>query len=343
MFILVLNLRLKAEINLKKTDEWKSDYLVHGEYRGSFINENNELIIMFFKHGILRVKKGKTEVIAKEGRGPGEIFAWRSLCQYQKGFADIELYRKIQIFDLKKGDYRWVKNIWRDEKLCTQYMAGSLFLDNKWILSGGTFSHENREKEKQDVFSPYFMRILNKNGKFIKRLVRLKFKEPIRSYLYNSFLGYDKDNIYLAIETNLNVYVIDRKKYIIKKRLNLPVPECYKKIPKRFYAFRRKRGERKSMQLLYEEWKTNYSIITNFKVMSDYFIIQIRNFGKKSDKKFALLFYDKKTLKLKQIIHTNDFLLNIKKGRLYFYKNGIPPFDDEADSLSINIYKFEER
>ena len=49
MFILVLNLRLKAEINLKKTDEWKSDYLVHGEYRGSFINENNELIIMFFK------------------------------------------------------------------------------------------------------------------------------------------------------------------------------------------------------------------------------------------------------------------------------------------------------
>ncbi len=345
LFFIIFSFGLKAEIILKKTDEWKSDYLEHEWYRGSFINEKGDMIIMFKKDGIFRITKGKLKKVAREGQGPGEVLFVASLCKLYNGFADIENYKKIQVFEFDpiNNRYDWKKNIWREEKLCEQFVSNSLFIDNKWILSGGVYSHENMRGEKEDILSPYFLRILNNKGKLIKQLVRLKFNKFIRNYLFDSFLSYDKDNIYLVIESMLKIYVINRKKMLLKKIIELHVPECYKKIPKGFYAFKRKREERRGIRFLYEEWKTNYSIITNFKLIKNYFVLEIRNFGKNRDKKFVLLFYDKKTLKLKKTFRTNDFLLDIKGNRFYFYKNGIPPYDDEADSLSINIYEFKER
>jgi hypothetical protein len=52
------------------------------------------------------------------------------------------------------------------------------------------------------------------------------------------------------------------------------------------------------------------------------------------------LFYNTKTFKLERTILINDRLLGIRDGKYYFYANGDPKYDEEADECIIKIYSF---
>ncbi len=345
LFFAILSFCLRGGITLNKIDEWKSDYLLKGMYRGSFVNDKGELIIMLKKHGILRMKDGDIKIISKEGQGPGEILFEASLCKLEKGFADVEYHRKIQIFyfDNKANKYRWKKNLWREEKGCTQFIESSLFYKNKWFFGGGVFRNVQAKETKEDIISPFFLKVFDDQGKLIKNMVKLKFGKMIRSYLFNSFLESNDDKIYFVVENKMRIFVIDGDRLILKEIINLREPKCYKKLPEKNYYFGRRRGDRRNMRSLYEEWKTNYSLIVNFKIIPEYFVFEIRNFGDDCKKKFALLFYNKKNRKLEKTIYTNDFLLAKKGMYLYFLKGGIPRIDDEAETLTIVLYKVSWR
>ena len=60
-------------------------------------------------------------------------------------------------------------------------------------------------------------------------------------------------------------------------------------------------------------------------------------------KKFALLFYNAENFKLERTIFTNDLLLGAKDGKYYFYANGDPGRDEEAEEFIIHIYSFGDK
>jgi len=338
-FLLILYL---PGIQLKKTDEWKHDELMTGMIQNSLIDSDGNLIVMFQKSGIRIVNKLSNNNYFPKGQGPGDILSWMTICWCNDSLAEIEMYRKIQIFEKRGSKYKWKKNIWREEKNCLQFVHTALFLDNRWIMGGTVIRNESGvKKAKESILSPYFIRILDKKGKFLKELISVKKNKFVRTYFFDCFLDYDKKFIYFMIEDDLSLYKITRSDLSIKNKSNLKKPKFYKTMPNDFYLFETKMRHNMSAQLKFQSWKTGYSAVTKMVITDDYLLVQIRT-ADDILKNFALLFYDKKTLELKDILFTNDMLLVNKDDKLYFFKDGGPYIDDDAGVFVVKVFTLKK-
>jgi hypothetical protein len=324
---------------LKDIEKWNFDEFIYSDITNTIVDKYGNLILMLNEQGIRIINKQRNKVFAKKGQGPGEILFWTSLCKKNDDIAVIELYRKIQVFKDINKVYKWKRNIWREEKDCAQFISASLFLDKKWIFGGPIFLTKNtRSKESTNsILNSFYIRVLDEEGNYITKSLNIKYNKLIRNYLMYSYLVDTENFIYYIKENEMNVYKIDKKEFKYVDKIKLKKPTIYKEMPEGFYSFDvRMSHTANKTKLMFEKWKTGYSAITKAVKHGSELIIQIRTVNNRKGK-FALLSYDIYSLKFKNIFFTNDLLLATDNERLYFYKNGNPKFDEEADKFCIDI------
>jgi len=323
---------IRGEESFNKVGQWSFDELIYGHVFNAVVDNDGDLIVMFFRNGIRVINKNKAIKFANVGQGPGEIQNWCSLCLFKEKIADVEHNRKIQVFEKNNGIYKWQKNIWREEKGCWQKIMSSLYTDGKWFFAGEVTEYADDSKQK----SIPFLRIYNEVGGFLKQPLIIDFEKSRRFNLMSYYLTQDKKYIFFLSEDAPTIYLISKQSLEVVKKVELPVPKFYKKIPDDFYRW--ELGNTR-IQLEHQIWKTGYSRITNAIMVKDSLVIQMRTCQPGKDK-FALVFYDLNNFQILKTIYTKDFFLTEKNEKYYFFKDGNPSLDDEAGKLAINIYAF---
>jgi len=300
---------------------WEHDQLFYGFFLGATVTHDGDLIMLLHKHGIKVADKNKLYDFALIGNGPDEVNHTSTICLYKEHVAEIELYQKIQIFKKTNKGYKWKKNIWRQEQGCFQRVSSARFIKDKWYFAGMEYDFEH--SLKGDF---YLLRICDENGKFIKRLIRRKYKEPKRLNLMSFYLAEDKENVFFVGEDEPSVHIISKDTLQITRKIKLEVPKFYVPMPADFYSRTvRRHGGNFSIPEFYqavERWKSAYSRITNALVDKRRFIVQMRTCSDDLPR-FALLFYHLPTFGLEKVIFTNDFLLTSRSGKFYMFQNGV--------------------
>jgi len=195
------------------------------------------------------------------------------------------------------------KYVWKK----TQWLERSKFLS---IVKSGVFAGN-----KWFVAGKF---LLNYSRKYIYKKVHLKV--------------FDKDG-------NLLKTLIKETTFKPDQLSVMDYSKFYKKMPEDFYIWKKYNGNFSSALKDWDMWKTSYSRIIHANISKNWLVLQIRCF-KPQNTKFALLFYNTKTFKLERTILINDRLLGIRDGKYYFYANGDPKYDEEADECIIKIYSF---
>ena len=175
---------------------------------------------------------------------------------------------------------------------------------------------------------------------FLKMLLREKMRNRGLEHLMNFYIDAYKDQLFFIKENELKLKVICPKELVLKRTIQLPSPDFYKKMPESYYSYKKEfRGNIQRLRRDFESWRTDYSKISKMLVEGDNLVLQIRTCSDEL-KKFALLFYNAGTFKLERTIYTDDYLLAAKDGKYYFFANGHPSLDDDTDECIINIYSF---
>ncbi|MFC2156107.1 hypothetical protein ACFLRB_06435, partial [Acidobacteriota bacterium] len=143
-------------------------------------------------------------------------------------------------------------------------------------------------------------------------------------------------------ENELKVHIISTKDLRVEKEVKLEIPGFYKKMPVDFYTFKKYDKPSENYQKDIEYWQTAYSRIQKVIIEDNFLILQMRTVSDQL-KKFALLFYNAENFKLEKIIFSNDLLLGARDGKYYFYANGDPGRDEEAEDFIIHIYSFGDK
>ncbi len=324
-----------------KIDVWRHHQLFYGFFLNATITHDDELILLIHKHGIKAADKNRLYDFARIGNGPDEVNHSSSVCLYKDQVAETELYRKVQIFAKKRQGYKWERNIWRQEKGCFQRVSSARFIRNKWYFAGMEYDYEQSPK---GVY--YLLRICEENGKFIKRLVRRKYKEPRRLNLMGFYLAEYKRRVLFLGEDEPTVHEISQDSLQVIRKVKLRVPGFFKPMPADYYAREINRdGENFSIPVFYralERWKSTYSRITNMLIEKGRFIIQIRT-ASDDRPRFALLFYHLPSFDFEKMIFTNDYLLTSRSGKFYMFQNGNPMIDEEAGEFIVNVYDYSPK
>lgn len=332
---------LLARNEFRLIDKWSYDELFYGHFFGAVVTDETDLIVMFYKGGIKVANGKKNYDFATIGEGPNEVRQFSAICLYKDRVAEIELNRKIQIFKKSNGQYKWEKNIWREEKGCSQIVSSAVFTDGKWFLAGQEYDFRTRQKGTY-----HLLRVCDENGTSIKRFIRRDYEEPKRLNLMSFYVSADSKRVFFIAEDEPVVHVISQNTLTLMKKVKLEMPDFYVQMPNDFYS---KEIKKNSEQFTVREflsavqgWKHSYSRITNAMIEDEKFVIQIRTCSEKLPR-FALLFYNLQTFLLEETVFTNDFLLTSKSGKYYLFENGNPGIDDEAGDFVVNICELKKR
>ena len=322
---------------LIRTDHWEHDELYYGFFLGATLTADSDLVMILHKHGINVVNGNEYYTFARHGQGPNEVGITSTICRYKDRVAVIELYRKIQVFRKATKGYKWERNIWREEKECSQRVSSALFTRGKWFFAGMEFDF--RESVKNAY---YLMRICDEKGKFLKRLIRRKYREPKRLNLMGFHVTEGEGNVLFIAEDDPTVFVISQESLEVIRKIKLEVPEFYRPMPQDFYSKTVKPGGGgftiPEFYSAVEHWKSGYSRITNTLVEKNRFVIQIRTCSDKMPR-FALLFYNLADFRMEDMVFTDDYLLTGKSGKYYMFENGNPMMDEVSGDVVINIYE----
>jgi len=326
---------------LRLIDNWNHDDLIYGFILGAVINNDSDLIVMFFRNGIKIADKYRYSVFARAGMGPDEVNDFTALCLYRDKIAEIELHRKINIFSKVDGKYKCQQTIWREERGCNQKVTSAIFFKGKWYFAGQEYDFLNSKENKY-----YFLRICNENGEYIKHLISRKYSISKRLNLMSFYVSTDQKSVYFIAEDDPTIFIISPDSLRVTRKIKLELPEFYVPMPEDFYSKEIKSGSSSGFTMsdfytAFEKWKSNYSRITNAIIEDGKFIIQIRTCSEKLAR-FALIFYNLSSFKQENIVFTNDYLLASKSGKYYMFQNGNPMIDEDAGDFSVNIYDLHD-
>jgi len=335
IFIVLFALNLLAgAASFKMVEKWTPKGEIFGMAAPRLIDKDGLLIGGFYKTGSLVISRTEVVQFAPYGQGPGDLMGFRGISDFNGDIAvldDMNIHR-IKTFAKKDGKYIQKEIIWLQRNSDFLVTQALLFCDNKWFVAG---EHHLAYKEKNIPYA--LIRVYDRNGKFVKYLVEGVTNLEIQSFLFDYFIFNDSNRVYFMVENKLQVKVIAIRKLVVEKSVDLETPAFYQKMPAGFYAHEKRPGR---YYHNIENWKTNYCRITKACVDGRYLAVQVRT-CKKELQRFALLFYNKETFKLEHTFFSNDYFLDARNGRYYFYENGDPGLDEGADNVVIKIYKWE--
>ncbi|MDI6699502.1 MAG: hypothetical protein QME85_11305 [Candidatus Saccharicenans sp.] len=306
---------------------------LHGFIFNALVDEVGNLLLMFFKNGLYCVSHSSAYPLTRYGHGPGEINSWRAMCFSAPFLIVVETTGRILYFRRTGDIYNYDKTEWiRD--LPSIFFKSVERVGNKWFFAGFTYDHSITMQKKHPA--GYFLSIFE-NGQFKKSLLYREFLDRrYYPHLIRVFIRKHGPYLYLLIETEPKIYVIDPERLEIIKIHELKMPDNYVRIGKEAFI----KNKNRPVPQLFEDWELSYSRIENFIINEDYFLLQFRNLSK-DQKKFTLLLINQNNFFLENIFYTDDAMLAEKDDLVYFLANGDPGLDEEADSLIINVYSLK--
>ena len=306
------------------------------------IDNDGHVVGSFGRSGRRLISKDNFISFAPMGQGPSDIYLCVGICHYNGDIAIMELSQKVKIFTKKDSTYKWKETKWLKRAYYQQVTRDILFYKDKWFLAGEKPMDSNRDKkEKEKEHENIYVKVYDNSGKPLARLIKKIHKKPEKHSLMEFYVEPYKSSVFFMAENELKVYEICADRLKVVKKTNLEIPPFYKKMPENFYIFKRYDDNFRGLRRDYEYWRLSYSRITNVVVETGYLVLQIRAFGEKQ-KKFALLFYNADSLKLEKTIPIDDYFIGARNGEYYFYANGNPGRDEEAEECIINIYAFKQ-
>jgi len=334
---------LRGEKEFKKISQWK-----HGD-KGIYV-QISKGIIDKDGHIVIRLEKQKTSALitpkdvfffAPWGEAGDDLYLCITMCLYGDDIAMVEQpQQRIKIFTKKENNYAWKRTIRLKNEEYTQTMRSIVFLDDKWFIAGPC-----PLEKYQDVhpMTMSFLKIRDSEGKSIKELLISKVQNYFKANQMDFYVVADRNRVFFLAEDELKVHMISLEKLRISKEITLKTPAYYKKMPEDFYVYKKEYFNHSNTLIRnFDYWQSSYSRIMHVIIEDGYLVIQTRTCNSKL-KKFALLFYDLQTFELKQTFFINDMLLGSRSGKYYFYANGNPGRDEDANECLINIYTFEEK
>jgi len=323
-------------------DKWEHDYFIGGWLVDAIFDKDN-LIAIFIKSpdGAFVINEKSVSAFAPWGEGPGDLQEITALCKYKENIAVVEQTGRTQIFTKEGNRYQHQKILWlSSNKNLGQRIHLAHYKQNKWSTTGA--EHGFMKKKGKGDWGSYCLRIFNDKGKLLKRMMKYTFpaEREFRLYMMQFFLNEYKAKILFIPEFRPEVNIINTSNLKVEQKINLKVPEFYKKMPYESFTFK-KRGI-PSLRKYFPLWRKTYSRIVKSIIVDNYLVIQMRT-CEKNLKKFALLYYDiSNKFKLIKTIFCDDLLLAYDKGKYYFFQNGNPGIDDGASQTIIKILKLRE-
>ena len=272
------------------------------------------------------------------GQGPSDLYMPLNSCNYLEDIAYYEVTGKIKIFTKKDNTYTWKETISLKSPMRT-ICRDFLFYNDKWFLAGVITKSWDLSKKKNRFFRFY---AFDNKGEKLKGLLPVEAESPFKDGSLEYFLSLHKGRILFMVENELKVISIDTNKIEVLKENVLDAPSFYIKMPRDFYTQNDAQISQNKLGMDIEKWKTSYSIITNTAIENGYLAIQVRTCSDKL-KKYAMLFYNAETFKLEKTFLIDDFFIGSRNGIYYFYANGNPGYDENADECIINLYAFTEK
>jgi len=307
---------------------------LYGFIYDALFDEAGNLLLMFFRNGLYCVSPSRAYPLARIGQGPGELNSWRAMCLDGPTLAVIETTGRILYFQRTGNIYKYDKTEWiRD--LPGIFFKSVARVGNKWFFAG--FSYDKNITMRSKRPSGYFLSIFE-NGQLKKSLLYRQFSNRrYYPHLIRTFLRKFGNQLFLIIETEPKIYVVDPDRLEITKIHELKMPDNYVPIGEETFV----RNRNRPVPQLYEEWELSYSRIENILINKDYCLLQFRN-PSKNRNKFTLLLLNSKDFSLKNIFYVDDALLAEKDGLYYFLANGDPGLDEYADCLIIKAFSLDK-
>lgn len=333
--ILVFTGMLYSTDDFTVTHQYKGDKPITGSFYHALVDDDECLIAAFSRNYVVIFDKDGMKQLASRGQGPNEVDAFWTMFFMKDKLVIEGMAGRMKAFS-KKAD-----GIYTEDKVLWKQMQGAHFASrdmlciNEKLYNAGQST--NLLKEKKNYTATY-LRLFDKNGKFLEDIIskdKSSFKDEMNMSYY---LARNGDLLFLFIENELTAYCVSLGKDEFLRTVPLKVPAFYKKMPDDYYTLM-KDITPKQFMLNLEKWRTTYSRITNVLVEGDWLVLQVRTCDEKL-KKFALLFYHRKNLKLERTIFTDDLLMAAGNGKYYCFKGGSPLYDEPEETV-INIYEFK--
>jgi len=340
-FLLIITLKVSAVQDFSLVEKWQPKDEILRRVIFSLVDKDKDIVASFYMIGLRHIKPKDVIAFAPRGQGPGDLMDIKAVFPFHDDMAIVESAGKIKIFKKEGGKYLFKDTIWLKTGKFNHSVDDGLFLDNKWFLSGTELLNEVTQVKGDRNLS--YIKVLSADGNFLKNIISKSFPDGYKAsqseYLCY-YLTAHKTNLFFIAENELKVHLIPIKDLEVKRVVDLQVPSFYRKMPPDFYILNNSHVDAPDVFVRdWEKWQTEYSRIHKVLVEGDYLVLQMRTCDPKL-KKFALLFYNADTFKLEKTVFTNDYLLGARAGRYYFFANGDPGRDEEAEDLIIHIYSF---
>lgn len=323
------------DMEFRVVDTWSNDIKITGRIGGSTILKNGNVAATFYGQGPVEISSRTAEFICRRGQGPDELQDLFAACEHPHGLAFVELPFRIKIFGRDNGDYHCRKSVWLEKSRFYTAVSSVLFIRGKWFLAGYFLENFSRKY----VYKKVFVKVYDAKGKYIKGLIRKTDHEPDQRHLMGYYLVAGGGSIYFLEEDRLRVTVIQPESLRIEKAVDLAAPEEYRPMPKDFYVFKRYDDPYAGIGRDMDTWRTGYSRVVCAAFDRGTLVLQIRVFEKAA--RFMVLFFREGSFQPAGRVLTNDRLLGVRAGRFYFYANGDPRYEEEADQCRVKVCTLE--
>ena len=334
----LLSGRMMGQGGFHCLETWEHKFLLAERIGDSVVTPDGELLSSFFKLGPVLISRQRlNRRICCRGQGPDELENLYAYCLHPEGLAFVELPHRIKIFRRENTGYGWKRTIGLEKSRFLSFISSAVYSDHKWFLAG--YFLENFPMKP--LYKEVFLKIYDDRGKFIKGLIRNTSRKVHQHTLMDYYVVDGNKNILFLTENRLHVTVISKGTLEIQARLNLETPSCYRPMPEDFYSAKQYRNLYVEMERDMDRWKTAYSRIIFAAYDHDRLVLQIRVFPP-AKKKFMALLFNGYTFRPEGRILTNDRLMGVRGGKYYFYANGDPYYEEEADRCRIRICRLEK-
>jgi len=317
-------------------DTWEDqEFIAGGMLFGSFIDKDGDYLAQFQKDPPLIANKNGFKQLRQRGQGPGDLESLFGACYRGDDLTIFEWSGKIKLFSKEQGTYEYKDSIFRKAEGSHFYSKGIAFAHDRWFLSGIGLDYAP-EGDKSQI-KVIFLKVYEANGLFFKDLLaevtEYRGHESLRQYMAPY-----QDKLLFMRETELEVTVLDTIKVEVERVVALERPKFYKALPDDFYFTESKKSLTIEQMV---NWQKGYSAVMNVAVSGKNLVVQVRTATPKL-KRFAVLFYDLATFALKDTQFTDDLMLASQGDRFYFFKDGMPGFDDDAGPFKVEIREYRE-
>jgi hypothetical protein len=303
-----------------------------------FLVKDNHIICICGKCGNHIIWPDRVINFAPRGQGPSDLDIVMTMCKYNDDVAFIGLSKKVKIFKRMGNTYKWKETKWIERSPYIKSFRDSIFYKGKWFFAGWNCISMDKKKNKSEIA---LIMVYDRNGKSIKSLIKKHINNLAEFAEYsihmNCYIKRYKNRLFFLAESNLEVYEISVNKLKIEKIIELEKPVFYRVKPSDTYLHKKGYSRYSSKKL--KDWRLSYSRITAVGIEDGHLVVQIRT-CKEKQKKFTLLFYDINNFELIRTIFINHKFIGVNNGKYFFYKNGDPGDDEEADECIIKVYSF---